>query len=143
VPSFKGRSPHGERVKEALSFGADSPSPRIREDYGGFDLAVRYGPILFEQPVFFVGRYDLKAVSFVETDRPGCVRPGADQDGIVGHLAQVREQKRSDSLLLACGADILVRKVRVWWGTRICDWATCQGNSAAKGRMNKSGMSSK
>src|ERR1700716_3108871 len=78
----------------------------IGEDYRGFDLAVGYGPILFEQPVFFVGSYDLKAVSFVETNRPGCIRPRADQDGIVRHLAQVREQKRSDSLLLAGGAGI-------------------------------------
>jgi hypothetical protein len=57
---------------------------------------------------FLFKAYFFEAGSFVEVDRPHGVGPCADKDWAVGEFAQVRQELRAYSLLLACGANVCV-----------------------------------
>jgi hypothetical protein len=60
VPQLAARFPHRDFwlaciVNEASCFTAEFLPLWICQNYGGFDLRLGHGPILFEQPVFLLG----------------------------------------------------------------------------------------
>src|ERR1700741_4525729 len=82
------------------------PPPRIRENHGCFDLPFWNRPVLFDQTFYLLRANELKAMLFVEADRPYRVRPGSDQYRTWRQVAQMRSQARSHSSQLAAGSDV-------------------------------------
>src|ERR1700688_3808590 len=87
--------------------GAGPFSPYwICQNHGGFNLAFRDGPISSEKPVLLFGSDQLKAIPFVEADRPYGLRPGSYQHRTLLKPPQMRQQVRSNTAFLVTCADI-------------------------------------
>jgi hypothetical protein len=93
-------------VEKASPFPIEFPPPRICENHGRFNLPFLHGPVPSEKTVLLLGANDLKAMPFVEADRPYRTRPGSDQYRTWRQLPQMRQQARSNSSLLADGGDV-------------------------------------
>ena len=71
----------------------------IGEDYGGFDLAERDRPVFSQELFFFLVGNLSEAVFLIEFDRPGCVGPGADEDGFCCQGSKVLEELATDAFV--------------------------------------------
>src|SRR5215510_4726718 len=78
----------------------------IDQDDRGFDLALRYRPVLAQQPVLSGCRHEVKAVLFVESHRPARCSPGSGQQRMLRLSAKLREQLAADTLVAVFGSHV-------------------------------------
>src|SRR5437879_10392180 len=84
------------------------PSPVGKYDRR-LDLSLGDRPVRPEQAILVAVRDDRESVPPIERDGPRRIRPGPDQDGLVGEAFHVAQESRSHALPLCGSRDIRVR----------------------------------